>query len=52
MKDKLTQNEGREMRTMKLSETTNMMRIIAEAKLRTAKEYVCLVDGEKVKVVK
>lgn len=38
--------------TKKLSETTNMLRIIAEAWLKTHSEYLCMVDGKKTRIIK
>lgn len=41
-----------ESTTIKLNETKNMMRVIAESVLKTHDEYLCLVDGQKIRVVK
>ena len=40
------------MKEMKLSETKNMLRKIAEAKIKAYGVYYCTIDGEKVKIVK
>ena len=40
------------MKTVKVSELKNLHKIIAEEILKHRKEYICLIDGERVKVVK
>ena len=41
-----------EVRTVKLSEVDNMLRMIAMAMIAKHGEYLCMVNGEKVRVVK
>lgn len=40
------------MKTIKLNELKNMARIMAEKSLELKGEYFCIINGEKVQVVK
>lgn len=40
------------MKTIKLSETKGIMRVIAKAKIDVDGEYFCMMNGQKVRVIK
>lgn len=40
------------MKTIKVTELKNIMRVIAEEKLKHEDVYRCTIDGEKVNVIK
>ena len=40
------------MRTLKLNELNNMMKIIAQKEIEINGEYLCVFNGEKVRVIK